>query len=214
MSLSSVLSVPSVAKVRKETAVALMDMEQAVLRKAQEEADAILAEAGQRAEARRERDSARLREEHTRRVEAMKAQLEGTLERDVGARGSEDRLKLLKVKNEIIEEVFAAAIDGIRALPDDGYARWLKKQLLRVPKTSAGKVVVNDADRETVARLLKELPEVAHLTLSENSAPIKAGLLIEGERADLDFSVGALLGTLRESLAQEIATRLFAEEAG
>ena len=189
-----------------------MDMEQAVLRKAQEEADAILEQARARAEARLERESARLREEHERRVEAMKAELEADLDREAGARCSEDRRKQLEAKNTLIEEVFAGAVEGVRSLPDDGYAGWLRKQLKRPGRMPDAMVVANAQDADLLARLLKELPPDAELVLSEKTAPIKGGFLVEGKQVDLDFSVAALLGMLRESLAEEIAAKLFADK--
>ena len=187
-------------------------VQQAVLDRAQAEAQRVLDEGRRQADARFEREATRLREEHARRVESMKAELEGDLDREVGARRTEDRNKLLAMKNEIIADVFARAIDGIRSLPDDGYATWLKSQLERVPKTEGAQVVVNAADRDTAVALLGQLPGDAGLALSDKSASIEAGLLVEGAQADLDFSVESLLDVLRESLSEEIASRLFAEE--
>ena len=186
-------------------------VQQAVLDRAQAEAQRVLDEGRRQADARFEREAARRREEHARRVESMKAELEAGLDREVGARRTEDRNKLLAMKNDIIADVFAKAIDGIRSLPDDGYATWLKGQLERVPKTEGAQVVVNAADRDTAASLLGQLPGDAGLALSDKSAPIEAGLLVEGAQADLDFSVESLLDVLRESLSEEIASRLFAD---
>jgi len=190
-----------------------MDMEQAVLRKAQEEADAILNEARVKANARFERESARLREEHERRVGAARAELEAALERETSAKETADRLSLLKIKNEILEAVFSRAVEAIRSLPDDGYARWLKGQLAVVPKATGTRVAVNERDAQLMAGLLRDLPGGSAMQLAENPASIQAGFIVQGEQADLDFSVEVLLGVLRESLAQEIATRLFGGEA-
>ena len=193
--------------------MALMDMEQAVLRKAQEEADAILNEARAKAAARVERESARLREEHERRVAAARAELEAALERETSAKETANRLGLLKIKNEILEAVFSRAVEGIRTLPDDSYARWLKGQVAVVPRVSGARVAVNERDAQLMAGLLRDLPGESAMQLAENPARIQAGFLVQGEQADLDFSVEALLGVLWESLAQEIATKLFDGEA-
>ena len=191
----------------------MKNMEAAVLHKAQDEADAILNDARQAAEARQARESARLREAHQRRVDSMKAEREAALERDVGARETEDRLKQLTVKNEIIGKVFSQAAEAVRQLPKDGYADWLKQQLLRVPKEFSGRVVTNEEDKPLAKRLLGELALNGQLSLSDKTARIKGGLLIEGDRVDLDFSVDTLLGALKESLAAEVAAKLFGDEA-
>ena len=192
--------------------MALMDMEQAVLRKAQEEADLILNEARTRADARFERESARLRQEHEHRVAAARSEMESALEREISARETDDRLKILKVKNEIIDEIFTRTVGSIRSLPDQGYERWLKAQLSRVSKALGGRVAVNERDAQLMARLIEGLPDNPDLSLAAEPAHIKAGFLVQGEQVDLDFSVEVLLSALRESLSRQIATRLFEEE--
>ena len=192
--------------------MALMDMEQAVLRKAQEEADLILNEARTRADARFERESARLRQEHEHRVAAARSEMVSALEREISARETDDRLKILKGKNEIIDEIFTRTVGSIRSLPDQGYERWLKAQLSRVSKALGGRVAVNERDAQLMARLIKGLPDNPDLSLAAEPAHIEAGFLVQGEQVDLDFSVEVLLSALRESLSRQIATRLFGEE--
>jgi len=188
--------------------VTISSVQTAVLDKARAEAEAILAEARKDADARLERESARLREEQERRVAALRAEAEADLEREAGNRRAEDRNKLLAMKNEIIEEVFAKAIEAIRDLPGDGYAKWLEAQLARAPKMDGAAVAVNEADRPLMERILSES---SGLKMAEKPAAIGGGMIIQGARADLDFSVESLLGVLRESLAEEIAAQLFAE---
>ena len=188
-------------------------MERAVLRRAQEEADGILGEAQRKADARYEAESRRLRGEHERRVAVSRAELEGDLDREAGTRESEDRRKLLQVKNEIMDSVFQQAADGIRSLPHDGYATWMREQFARVPRMSAARIAVNKQDRDLAARLLKAMSENAHLELSDKPAPIRGGFLVHGEKLDFDYSVDSLLGVVRESLAEETAKRLFGDEA-
>ena len=189
------------------------NVEQVVLNKASDEAKRILNDAREAAEARQTRESARLREAHERRVEMMKAEREAALERDVGGRETEDRLKQLAIKNKIIGEVFARAADAIRKLPNDGYEAWLKQQLARVPKETSGSIVACAEDKPFVARLLRDLSANGQLTLSDKTARIKGGLLIEGDRVDLDFSIGALLDALKESMVADVAARLFGDKA-
>ena len=189
--------------------MALTEVEEAILKKAQEEADAIIAEAEQKADAHLERESARLREEHERRIARTRAELEAALDRETGTRKTQDRLEILKVKNEIIEEVFRKTVEGIVSLPDGGYEKWLKGQISRLPRIDGAEILANDRDRETVGKILGETK--IPMKLSEESAPIKGGFLVRGRDADLDYSVEALLGVLRESLAEEVAAGLFGD---
>jgi len=192
--------------------VSLSSLENAISKKVQDEADAILDQARKDADARFERESARMREEHERRITAARAELETTLERETSARKTADRLKLLTIKNEILEAVFAGAIEKIRRLPRDGYAEWLKRQLASLPPMTGSGIAVNALDAEVAKRLVAELPADAGLSFDDEPARIQAGFIVRGEQADLDYSVEVLLGVLREKLAQQIATRLFGEE--
>ena len=107
----------------------LSNLEQALQQQVEQEAKKLLDEARAAADARFERESARMCEDHERRIAANRAELETSLERETSARETADRLKLLHIKNEIIEAVFNGAVDKIRALPNDGYADWMKRHL-------------------------------------------------------------------------------------
>ena len=189
----------------------LSNLEQTVAKKAQSEADAILAEARQKADALREKESARLREEHQRRMTALEAQLRAELDRQTGDQEAQDRLQALRIKNEIIESVFRAAAEGIRNLPADGYRRWLREQLLRLPSDQPLQVAANAADLPVIARLLGEIGR-PNLSAAAEPAPLAGGFVARGGRNDLDFSIEAVMSVLRESLAEEVAQRLFGEE--
>ena len=190
----------------------LTNLENAVQLQVRTEADAIEREAREAAEAYWERASARLREEHQRRLDAMKSELHGALERETGTRQTADRLRLLVRKNEIIDSAFREAVEGILSLPDNGYAAWLKSQLARLPKDAPLEIAVNARDRGVIGPLLQELG--APFTLAETPASIQGGFLARGGNRDLDYSLNALMGVVRESMAEEVAMRLFGEERG
>jgi len=191
--------------------VPLSNLEQTVAQKAQAEADALLKEARAKADALREKESARLREEHQRRMAALEAQLRANLDRQTGDQEAQDRLRLLQIKNQIIESAFHAAAEGIRNLPADGYRRWLREQLLRLPAGQPLQVAANAADLPVIAQIVKEIGR-PNLTVAPEAIPLVGGFVARGGRNDLDFSIEAVMSVLRESLAEDVAARLFREE--
>jgi len=198
--------------------VTLHEVEAAVLKKAQAEAESLLVEARRLAEERWQRESVRLREEHRRRLEHLRVEEEAALAREVAAKRAEHRRALLARKNEILDEVFHQAAEAIITLPDDGYRCWLEAQLLRVVRLtqgdeSAGEVLTNDRDHTLVGRLLTQLTPGARLTLAAERVPIRGGFLVRGRRWDLDLSLDSLLAQLRETLAEKVATALFGGES-
>ncbi len=190
--------------------MALSNVEQAVLQKAEDEVRKTLDEASEAAEALLQRRTARLREEHERRVEATHHELESELERETGARDAADRLELLKLKNEIIEEVFEKAVAGIRSLPDNGYAGWIKAQVAALPPMDEAVLVANAQDQSFLQDAVAAAQR-SDLKTSDQPAAIKGGFLVQGAQADLDFSIEALMGTLRDSLTEDISQKLFGE---
>jgi len=186
--------------------VALASVEEAVLKTAEDEARQVEAEARAGAEALWEGQSARLREAHVRRVEAARQEIEGALERELSVIRAENNREILKIKNEIMEEVFRKALDSILDLPDDGYAEWVRARVSGLPEMAGARLAGNERDQA----LLKEAAAGrADLSVAEEPAPLKGGFLVLGAQADLDFSIEALMAALRESLTQDVAARLF-----
>jgi vacuolar-type H+-ATPase subunit E/Vma4 len=190
--------------------VALTELTDAVLRQARQEADRTLADGRRECEARWERESARLRQAHAQRLDAMQAEMERAFDRETSSRRTEARLELLKVKNDILEEVFRRAFEGVLSLPGGGYERWLRGRLQAAPDVPGAVVSANERDHGRLARLLTEVKGGA-ARLDPRPVAIRGGFILRGERADLDFSVEARMGEVRERLAQTLAAEMFKE---
>jgi len=192
--------------------VSLAKVEEVVLKKAQQEAAALVQEAARAADAHREKESARLKAQHTQRVESARAEMQAALERELNAKESEGRRQLLGRKNELIGQVFDQAAERIISLPADGYRDWLKRQLRRVPPMDQATIRVAARDKAPVASVLAELGR-PDLRLDEAPADIRGGFLVQGKSFDMDFSLDSLLGVLRESLAEKATAKLFGDLA-
>lgn len=185
------------------------ELEQAVAKKAQSESDALLAETRTQAQAFWDKESSRLREEHKRRMAALEARMKDELQRLRGDHEAQGRARVLAVKNEIIESAFRAVAEGVRNLPAGGYRRWLREQLLRLPQDQPLQVAANAADLPVISGLFGELGR-RNLSVAAEPIPIAGGFVAYGGTTDLDFSIDSAIGALRESLAEEVAARLFA----
>lgn len=190
--------------------MAILNVQEAVLRKAEEEVRKVAEEAQRSAHSYWERQSARLREEHERRVADARQVLESALEREAAAKAAADRHELLRIKNDIIDEIFQKAVDGILTLHDDGYAKWVKAQVARLPKIEQVTLSASERDQSLLSQAVSAAGR-SNMKVSDKPMPIKGGFLVQGEQADLDYSVEALMQTLRESLTEEVAAKLFGE---
>lgn len=190
--------------------MALSQLTETILQQAGREAEAILEAARKEADAYWEKESARLREAHERRLEADRRELETRLEREITAKQVQHRLEVLRVKNEIIEEVFRRALEGIISLPQDGYARWLCRQIELLPDVTGATLLANERDRPLVARIVRETGR--SFRIGEEDVHIRGGFVLRAGQFDLDCSIEALMGDLEETLAREVAAGLFGEE--
>ena len=186
-------------------------LEDAVDAKARAEAEAVLAEARAETEARWTRDSARLRREHERRCEATRAAAQAALDHETSALEGRHRLTTLARKNELLDELFQSAAQGVVSRPGEGYRAWLRAQLARLPAEEAFELTANPRDRTVLAELLRELRR-PNLRLSNRSCFVKGGFIAIGRSSDLDCSVEALMGVLRDALTERAAAMLFDEE--
>jgi vacuolar-type H+-ATPase subunit E/Vma4 len=187
--------------------VALSQIEQAVMAKAEGEVASVLEDARREADELLERRMERARDDHTRRVEDARQELEAELDRETGAKETDDRLALLKIKNEIMDEIFGKALDSLRGLPDNGYAKWLTAQAKSLPALEGAALLGTAEDKA----LLQEVASEIGLTVSDAAVSIKGGFLVTGVQADLDVSVESLMAVLRESMTEEISTKLFSK---
>lgn len=190
----------------------LTNLEKTIHSKAEQQAKALEEKARRAAEARFEREAAHRREEHERRVEALKRALEGDFDRETGARHADDRRQVLKVKNEIIAEIFDRAVKGIVSLPNDGYAGWLGAQLKKLPEHGKGMSLrTNPRDKELVAKLAKTLGVEAPVSGEDGS--IRGGFVALGKAHDFDLTTDSLMQSLRETLTEKVVSALFETDA-
>jgi V/A-type H+-transporting ATPase subunit E len=192
--------------------VPLTNLEKAVEKKAREQADAILAKARKDADARLRRDSEHLREEHAHRLDLLGRELEADLDRQVGDGETKNRREVLRVKNEIMSELFDRALDGIVSLPGNGYAQWLGAQLKKLPNQGKDMVLrVNPRDKDLLAQQAKALGIVAPVADQDDS--LRGGFVAQGKGRDLVFTTTSLMQAIRDTLSEKVVSALFESDA-
>jgi vacuolar-type H+-ATPase subunit E/Vma4 len=183
-------------------------LEQTIEAQAQAEAEAAQAQARAEAEAQWTRDSARLRREHERRCAATRAEAQSALDHEMNAIEGRNRVAVLTRKNELIDQVFQGAIQGVVGLGDEGYRAWLRAQLARLPAEEPFDLMANPRDRAALTDLLREARRPL-LRMSGRSGFMKGGFIAVGKSRDLDCSIEALMGVLRDAMTERVAEMLF-----
>lgn len=178
-----------------------------ILSDARADAERTLSEARASADALRRESEARLQalsaDYAAKREAAANALVEGSR-----TRASLDARKAaLAKKRAVIDEAFVRAYQDMCAL--DVTARGaICRRILEAEAEGGETVVPAAADRDTIAAILRELPD-AGLQLSDTDAAIDGGFLLVGRSYEKDCSFRAILGMLRDSEETNVAGLLF-----
>ena len=189
-------------KIKQRIAQDLQQQSDAIRQKAEEEARDILARYAQQAQT--------VEEEILRRGERDARELE---ERLAGAAHMEDGKARLAVKQEMLDQAFALALDKLCALEGEDNLTLLTRLTLEAARTGREQVYLSPADRETVGEALVQRANAqldqGALTLASESRPIRGGVILSDGAVESNNSFESILRLAREGMAGDIVKRLF-----
>lgn len=180
---------------------------------AQAEMDAILAEARAKADA--------IGADYAKQAEKVASDVvnKGELaakereERLVAMADMERRKALLGAKQEMLTKAFDLALEKLCALPDEEYIKLLASLIVKASRTGQEAVILSQKDRTRVGKAVVTAANDAlpngRLTLSEQTRPIKGGLILSDGKVDTNCSFETLVRMEQEHIAGEVAAALF-----
>ncbi|GEM_PF-418867 len=198
--------------------MALERLRQSVLEEAKAEAERLLAAARATRDARLKAASERAEAERLTRVAQERRRLDQEREQALANAARRERVEMLAEKNQLITRALEAAREQLHALPAPDYLALIAKWLLALDPDVSGEVNTNerDADRVTpefLERVNRERPASGQLRRGRSDLPIGGGVIVSADRYQVDLSLEAMLGALRETLTPRLAAILFSEEA-
>lgn len=187
-------------------------VEELVLGKAREEAEALLAEARGQAERRLREAEDELRRRNRDELARYQRQLQEETERELAARSTEHNRQLLTERNRLLQEVRRRAEGLIAERPQPHYRDWLARQLRQLTEVRQGELVCRADDREIIGQLLQELVREGvqlHLTLSSEELSAAGGFVVRCPEYDVDVTLESQLRALWPGVLGEVAAMLF-----
>ena len=176
-------------------------------RDSQAEIDQVLREAKEKAE--------QIHEEYKVKAAAAKTAAE-----DVARQAGQRRLSqlessaqmeaksvVLAAKQACMDEVFAKALETLKALPEAEYIGLLAEMAKKASRSGKEEIILNAADKERVG---KQVAEKAGLKLAEETRDMAGGLTLRDGNIEINCAFETKLRVLRESMAAEVANILFA----
>jgi len=200
-----------------EAKVSIEKVEQLILTKAREEAEALLAEAQKQAATRLRDAEARLRRRNQEEVERYRRQLQEEADRELAASTTEHNRKLLTERNRLLAEVRQRAEARVAERPQPAYRRWLAHQLRGLAGVGEGELICRSDDREPIGELLKELTDHAvslELTLSAEELQSAGGFVVRCTEYDVDVTLESQLRALWPDVLPRVVTQLFGGPQG
>ena len=182
---------------------------QAVLQRAREQAGQLLDEARQQAETARKTA-----------LEKGERQAKYLARRLVQAAELKARKQLLQLKQELVQEVFQAALEKLEKLPPAEYRLLLRRMLLAQELSGAEQVICSAADRRILAdgfigeinAELKRRGLPAALQLQFDERLGRGGFILRRGKVENNNTFGAMLRAGRDELELEVARALFGEQ--
>ena len=185
---------------------------------AQEQAARLTAEAEQQAAALRAEGEAKAKAEAAAVASAGTARAAAVLEKARQNAAIEGRKLAAAEKQRLLDGAFDRALGVLLSLPEDEYASLLAKLAVSAcADGEGGELLFSAGDRARVGKTVlekaqKALPGVK-LTLAEDSAPIRGGVVVRRGQMELNCALEILVRMQADECAGQVARTLFREGA-
>ncbi|MEP9412562.1 MAG: hypothetical protein HRF42_14440 [Candidatus Brocadia sp.] len=120
----------------------------------------------------------------------------------------EYKMKLLEVKNSVIDNVLTRAIEHIQSLPDEDYLALIGRWLANIPDHLKGELFVNARDLKRITATFidninkKRKARINLHTL--NTITIKGGFVLKTEHFEIDYTLDTIAKNIRTTLTPKL----------
>lgn len=116
------------------------------------------------------------------------------------------RNEKLKVKQEIINNVFGKSIEELSKMDSNRFLEFLKTNVLSLDLKGEEEIIISKDFKDAVT---KEILDELNLVLSRESREIPSGFIIINKGIEFNYTFEALVLSVREELEHEVAQMLF-----
>lgn len=194
--------------------MSLEKIRQKIVEEAEEEAGRIIKDAEKRGRMAKEEAKRAAEERYKREIEDEKAALVLAEERACIKYKADMNAEVLRLKNQLIDEIFDKAVEKISKLENTKYleviARYFSENLISGVDT----LVISQKDKERVTEkwvdtILEKIHKGDFQLKIVTSPDIQGGFILKGEKAEIDCSLEQIIADKKEELKPEISRVLF-----
>ena len=180
---------------------------------AEREIDAILADARSQADAIAARYDAQARREAEELVARGRRNAEERVERLASVAQLDARKLELAAKQEMLGKAYDKALEQLTSLPDSEYTALLADLIVQASATGREAVIFSKKDRARYGKAAvtqaNERLKDGRLTLSEQTRPIRGGVILSDGDVEVNCTFETLVRLLRGEMDRDVAQILF-----
>ena len=156
-------------------------------------------------------------EEYQKLISAGTKDAERRLERLGSLAALESKKQVLITQQEMVAETFEYAANRLLELPESEYVAFLAKQACAASLTGVETIILSPSDHQRFGAdvlnaanfALRAAGKTASLSLSDETADIRGGLILSGGDIEVNCSIDALMAEYRNELSPAVAAALF-----
>ncbi|MBM4067260.1 MAG: hypothetical protein FJ266_16770 [Planctomycetes bacterium] len=171
-----------------------------IIENAQKEAEQIIKTSEEKFRNDTESAKLSLEKKYQEMLQADEKHLREDMKRYLGRLKSDCKMKLLEVKNKVIDSVLDRAIGRIQSLPDNDYLTLMGKWLAKVPDNLEGELFLNTRDLKRITNAFIDdinKSRKARISLNTMAIDIKGGFVLKTKHYEIDYSLDTLVKNLR-----------------
>ncbi|MCL6583290.1 MAG: V-type ATP synthase subunit E [bacterium] len=194
--------------------MSLEKIRQKILEEAEGEAGRIIKEAEERAAALRQEAEKIAKARFEEEIENEKKTLALEEERIISEYRATTSAEVLRLKNQLIDEVFDRAIERILKLEDKKYLEIIAHYLSKNLCPGVDTLIISQRDQQRISRqwiesMLKKMQKNDLKIKIVTSPEIEGGFILRGEKAEIDCSLRQIIADKKEELTPAISRVLF-----
>jgi len=129
----------------------------------------------------------------------------------------ESRKQVLSFKQELMEKTFALALERLSDLSEEKYLKLLVNSVVKASQNGQERLIFSMRDRGSYGKrvtiaaneALEAMGREGKLTMSEETRPIRGGVILTDGLVDVNCSIEALLTVAKRELIIPVAATLF-----
>ncbi len=188
-----------------------------ILSQAKSEAEAIVAEANEKAAAAKTELDAEIADFDAKTQALAKDAGDDKLQRMLANARMSNAKRLLSARVEIMDEVFHQAKEAVNRLPDEAYRTLMTELMKKAVETGDEEIIVGKNEKRINQDFVKKVNRdlgtgfKGNLRLAETRADIAGGFILSRGKVQINASTDVLIDALRESMGIELSQELFAD---